>query len=288
MGLTAVAGVVEAQVTTYVNPDGGFGEDERCLVGANGMCQGGAYNGAISIIHALEMDLGGSLVRVDDGLDRIWQAIANQQGNLVGRARYAADALRLGYDSGAGYVDLVGNIPTGQVRVTAANLGMFSGAQSTNYVDSFQAVGNWTPVSLAPGTLFAFILSDLTLTNRWTSNNSGTGVGSAGYANSGNLDDHMVTFQFSPTHYVIAFEDLPFSGSDRDYNDMVLEVRWLTPVPLPAALPLLLSGLLGLVGFMRRAGLRAPTISPSTTKGTSTSSKTVAAESTTTSGSRRI
>jgi hypothetical protein len=233
---------------TPINPDGG-GETERCLVGVNGICQGGAYDGAVSIVRALEMDLGGSLVRVDDGLDRIWQAISNQAGNVVGRARYAADSLRLGYDAGAGFVDLVGNIPTGQVRVS--NVGLFAGAQQNNYGDSFQTVANWTPVSLTPGTLFAFVLSDLSVTNRWTSNNSGGGIGSAGYANSANGDDHMVTFQLAPNHYIIAWEDRPLAGSDRDYNDMVLEVRFLTPVPLPAALPLLLSGLLALGGIPR-------------------------------------
>lgn len=253
VGVLIAAGAAEAQ-TTYINPDGGgASQNERCLVGIDGVCEGGAYDGALSIIRALEMDLGGALIRVDDGLDQLWTAIGNQQGNLVGRARYAADTLRLGYDSGGGYVDLVANIPTGQVRVSAANLGMFAGPQSTNYGDSFQTVGNWTPVSLTPGTVFAFILSDSTVTNRWTSNNSGAGIGSAGYSNSGNLDDHMVTFQLSPTHYIIAWEDRPFgmSGTDLDYNDMVLEVRWLTPVPVPAALPLVLSGLLGLFGFAR-------------------------------------
>jgi hypothetical protein len=255
VALAVATSSVDAQsITTFINPDGGGGsENERCLVGIDGVCRGGAYDGAISIISAIEMDLGGSLVRVDDGLDRIWQAIGNQGGNIVGRARYAADALRLGYDVGAGYVDLVGNIPSGQVRVSAANLGLFSGAQSTNYNDSFQTVSGWTPVALTPGTLFAFILSDLSFTNRWTSNNSGAGVGSTGYANSANLDDHMVTFQYSPTHFIIAWEDRPFSmaSTDRDYNDMVLEVRWLAPVPLPAALPLLVSGLVGLGALVR-------------------------------------
>jgi hypothetical protein len=254
LGFALCALRVGAQ-TTFVNPDGG-GESERCLVGVGGVCQGGTYNGAISIIAALEMDLGGSLVRVDDGFDQIWEALGNQGNSVVvGRARYAADTLRLGYDAGAGYVDLVGNIPTGQVRVT--NVGLFAGAQQNSYDDSFQAVSGWTPVTLTPGTFFAFVLSDQTVTNRWTSNNSGAGVGSGGYANSANHDDHMVTFRLSATHYVIAWEDRPLSASDRDYNDMVLEVRWLTPVPLPAALPLLLSGLLALGGLTRSLARRS-------------------------------
>jgi hypothetical protein len=244
----------EAQ-TTFVNPDGA-GETERCLVGIGGVCQGGAYGGAVSIVKAIEMDLGGSLVRVDDGLDRIWQALGNQGNSVVvARARYAADTLRLGYDAGAGYVDLVGNIPTGQVRVR--DVGLFTGTQSTNYNDSFEAVAAWTPVTLAPGTLFAFVLSDLSVTNRWTSNVGGAGVGAAGYANSVNREDHLVTFQFSPSHYVLAWEDRPLGASDRDYNDMVLEVRFLAPVPAPAALPLLVSGLAGLWGFAR-ARRKAP------------------------------
>lgn len=236
----------EAQ-TTYINPDGGT-ENERCLVGVGGVCQGGAYDGAFSIIRALEMDMGASLVRVDDAIDQIWQAVVDG-GDLRARARYAADNLRLGYDAGAGYVERIDSIPASQVRVT--NTSLFTGAQSNNYSDSFTTVGGWTSLNLTAGTLFAFVLSDTTVTNRWTSNNGGTGVGSTSYANSGNRDDHMVAFRASPTRYIIAWEDRPLSGADLDYNDLVLEVNWVAPVPLPAALPLLLSGLVGFAGLAR-------------------------------------
>jgi hypothetical protein len=245
--------------TTFVDPQGAGGS-ERCLIGVNGLCQGGTYGGAVSIIHALEMDLGGSLVRVDDGLDQIWQAIGNTNGTLVGRARYAADTLELGYDKGAGYVGVLNNTPSGQLLVS--QLGMFTGAQQDNYPDSIQAVGGWTTLQqLTPGTLFAFVLSDLSTNDRWTSNNSGAGVGASGYGNSGAPhDDHMVTYKLvsdANPHYIIAWEDRPFGSSDLDYNDFVIEVKYLAPVPLPAALPLLVSGLIGFAGLARSRSRRA-------------------------------
>jgi hypothetical protein len=54
--------------------------------------------------------------------------------------------------------------------------------------------------------------------------------------------------------YWLGMEDTPLSGtgsniSDKDYNDMVVTIR---PVPIPAAVWLLGSGLLGLAGIRRR------------------------------------
>ena len=53
---------------------------------------------------------------------------------------------------------------------------------------------------------------------------------------------------------IVAFEDL--SGNDpcqdNDFNDMVVGVRDVTPIPTPSTLPLLASGMIGLVGVRRR------------------------------------
>jgi Domain of unknown function (DUF4114)/PEP-CTERM motif len=57
---------------------------------------------------------------------------------------------------------------------------------------------------------------------------------------------------FSTGDYILAWEDLPASNSDRDYQDFVVDVMNVSPVPLPSALWLLGSGLVGFFGVSRR------------------------------------
>lgn len=56
---------------------------------------------------------------------------------------------------------------------------------------------------------------------------------------------------FNPTDYILAWEDLANSG-DADYQDFVLIAQDMTPVPLPTAVWLFASGLIGLAGVARR------------------------------------
>ena len=56
---------------------------------------------------------------------------------------------------------------------------------------------------------------------------------------------------FALQDYILAWEDL-LGGGDRDYQDFIAVVQDVTPVPLPTAVWLFASGLIGLVGVARR------------------------------------
>lgn len=118
---------------------------------------------------------------------------------------------------------------------------------------SDQHTGNWDRM-LVSTNAFGFYLA--------TSN----GTFFSGSALNADGQDHMFAYQgtntpfisgaledeiFNRTDYILAWEDLVGLG-DADYNDFVLIASDITPVPLPTAVWLLASGLIGLAGVARR------------------------------------
>ncbi|MGH8668530.1 MAG: PEP-CTERM sorting domain-containing protein [Burkholderiales bacterium] len=241
-----------AAATTYVNPDGNGNGAERCLEGYQ--CSGGTYDGALSLISIFEQDLGfapGSFTRVDDDLDKVWANFVDGGGQVQALARYAGDKSKLGYDAFGVYQPLTGSLTSGKVLVNDAS--DFAGdARAGDFVT---APDSWVTIPLAAGTPFAFVLHDITMGYKITSN-PGPGAGSSGYANSGLLAlDYMVSYRVpgATPHYFIAWEDRnPQLGhmGDRDYNDFVAEVVFTVPEPQTYAL--LLAGLFLLLGTARR------------------------------------
>jgi hypothetical protein len=219
--------------TTYISPLGGGNGSERCLEGYQ--CAGGSYDGAFSLISIFETDLGfapGSFTRVDDALDRLWANTLAYGGEVQALARYANDRSRLGFDAGAGYASLTNVVSDGKVRVNHSP----SWFGDTHAWELVTVTDSWTTLPLAAGVPFAFVLNDVTMGYKITSNPD-SGVGSAGYANSGLTHlDYMVTWRVPGAlpHYFIAWEDRnPLQGhmGDQDYNDLVIEVRYANPVP---------------------------------------------------------
>jgi hypothetical protein len=203
--LVSLVGALAHANNTMVNPNPG-GEPDL-YAGLSGNPLGNAMDTLFGP---------GNYTRVDDAYDQIWLNLAGE-GEARCRARFTIYTSTLLYNS-----------------LTHLSLPVVTSPTRSGYL-----AGTWTPLPVETEQ-FNWIMSSSN-GHLWSSVES---------ANGG--EDHLVTFQITGDtgksentigNYVLAWEDLPFSSSDRDYQDFIVEVS----VPEPATIALLGLGALSLI-----------------------------------------
>lgn len=193
------------------------------------------YNNGSGRLGIMEYLYGtGNFTRLDDSFEQIWM---DGTGPISINAKYAGNTQQLGWRN------LGNGVETNIGAPIAANLfPTHSGPSST--------------VTIGPGVNFAWFIDTNGSENRYS-------LQSLNFAGA----DQMVTFLvagylatpgdassytlYDAPRYVLGFEDIRYADSDKDFNDLVVEVGVGHPIPAPGAA---LLGVLGLsiAGWAKR------------------------------------
>jgi hypothetical protein len=169
------------------------------------------------------------------GLDQQWY---NTQGLTFDvTVKYAGNANTVGYYNLGGGGFVAAAAITGNGFWTAGGSVYINGSNAAN-------ANTFTITTGQTGSPFELGLKTTgSSTAYYSSNPTSSVTGSTAPSNAG--EDHMVTFELGSTvggvftgngTFVIAWEDVAFGSSDKDYNDAVLQFTVATPEPSTLAI----------------------------------------------------
>jgi hypothetical protein len=216
--------------------------DAACVTGSSGEVQ---LQAVLDNLSGAPNSVAAASGCVADGADGRWQTTSAQSSSTLifeyaGYASLNAFGIYDPYDRSRQLEIFSGSAAETSARVLGGI------ATSAGYQFYLQSAGLPGPAVTFTGNLFGFYLA------------SPDGVfRSESTLNPDGAKDHFVAFklpfaQFGNANtYLLGWEDLA-GGGDRDFNDMGVLVSSVAPVPLPAAVWLMLSGLLGVGAVARR------------------------------------
>jgi len=186
------------------------------------------------LMASLEPDL--DLTRVSDHLDQLWELTPDnpELAAIRARARYAGYNSTVGVLPGASGDEFVELFMINDVNPADATHPNRWQTDETEwlYLQQFDLAGDFFRLGLLvpTGNIFSSLSSD---------NSDGR--------------DHVITWidDADPYHYFVGFEDI-MGGGDNDFNDVILELRFVIDgvidgnAPLPSSLALFALGMAGL------------------------------------------